>query len=268
MGFVEKEKVSGRSAVPSSPGLRKQAQAPWKPPPVWAKVCSHSCESPPPPPFPPPATSRPGRIQAPGTQGPASESEHGAPRAGEIPGKKRAEPYLSLALGACRVLALNYQIRNACPRWPRLQSLGSGKSLTHVHLTEISGMVERKQFGMRVEKRLSLPQFLLLLGLTGFTGWGGGPHLGKVALKLVGALAHGDLSPRFLCLWALLQTRKPTAKRPIMGSTTGSSSSTAMVRLLSGRCQHPGAPGQGKGLTELQVDENPPAKLSRQPPSR
>lgn len=128
-----------------------------------------------PPPFPPPATSRPGRIQAPGTQGPASESEHGAPRAGEIPGKKRAEPYLSLALGACRVLALNYQIRNACPRWPRLQSLGSGKSLTHVHLTEISGMVERKQFGMRVEKRLSLPQFLLLLGLTGFTGWGGVP---------------------------------------------------------------------------------------------
>lgn len=52
VGFVEKEKVSGRSAVPSSPGLRKQAQAPWKPPPVWAKVCSHSCESPPPLPAP------------------------------------------------------------------------------------------------------------------------------------------------------------------------------------------------------------------------
>lgn len=28
VGFVEKEKVSGRNAVPSSPGLREKAQAP------------------------------------------------------------------------------------------------------------------------------------------------------------------------------------------------------------------------------------------------
>lgn len=138
-----------------------------------------------------------------------------------------------------------------------------------MHLREFSGMGQRErreQFGREVEKGLTLGHNFCC-----YLGWLASPArgvpFGKSCLE-VGALAHPDLSPRPLCLWALLQTRKPTAKRPIMESTTGSSSSTAMVRLLSGRCQHPGAPGQGRGLTELQVDESPPAKLSRQPPSR
>lgn len=45
VGFVEKEKVSGRSAVPGSPGLREQAQAPWKPPRCVCRAFSQCSES-------------------------------------------------------------------------------------------------------------------------------------------------------------------------------------------------------------------------------
>lgn len=54
-----------------------------------------------------------------------------------------------------------------------------------------------------------------------------------------------------------MQPRKPTAKRPITGFTTGSSSSTVMVRLPSGPRRQLGAPGEGRGREELQVDDSP-----------
>ncbi|XP_036697151.1 uncharacterized protein LOC118889510, partial [Balaenoptera musculus] len=58
--------------------------------------------------------------------------------------------------------------------------------------------------------------------------------------------------------WGSWRRKKtPAAKRPITGFTTGSSSSTAVVRLPSGLRRHPGAPGEGGGRGELQADEDP-----------
>lgn len=94
-------------------------------------------------------------------------------------------------------------------------------------------------------------QFLLLRGLSGSPARG--PGLGKVAWKSVHSLTPTSLL-RLLCLCVLLQPRKPTAKRPIMGFTTGSSSSTAMVRLPLGPRRLSGVPGEGRGRGMLQVD--------------
>lgn len=63
-----------------------------------------------------------------------------------------------------------------------------------------------------------------------------------------------------------MQPRKPTAKRPITGFTTGYSSSTAMVRLPSVRASTPGLRVRAGGA-ESSRWTRAPAKLSFCPPS-
>lgn len=165
----------------------------------------------------------------------------------EPPELERGEPGFALRSQGTREepALVRATARGSCLCWPRPERPGKGSSCER--LMEFSG---RGEGAVRVG-----------LGAGGGRGITVGRNfccsracpapapearMGKVASKCGHSLTPTSLL-RLLCLCVLMQPRKPTAKRPITGFTTGSSSSTAMVRLPSGPRRQAGAAREGRG---------------------
>lgn len=232
MGFVEKEKVSGRSlAAPCPPKALGEPQ-----PSVRAKHPTRSCAGP------PQAISRPGRTgtsHSPSWEVLLPESSHGAPRAsgrqaraghGSPEARELEEASLDLAISS-----------RSGPRPPP----GFGKGDRCVRPTEFSvGKEGAVRSGGWAAEGSHLSASSIAPGPRG-------PGSGKGVSKGVLWLTPTSL-PRFLCLCAPLPPRKPTAKRPTTGSTIGSSFSTATVsvhRVASGRHIEASSESRGPGGT-------------------